>query len=312
MPKKIDLIGQVFGRLTVLEDVGRGGGGVLWKCLCDCGNTVEVKSYSLQSSVTKSCGCLHKERASETSKIDLTGRIFGRLTVLEDVGRTKRQQVIWRCLCECGNFVDVISSNLQRGHTQSCGCYNKERASETQYKNLVGQKLGRLTVLEDVGRTKHGGVIWKCLCECGNIVEVVAGNLQSGTTKSCGCYNRARNLEIHSGKNSHFWRGGITPLRQIVRCSIHYKEWRTSVFQRDFYICQHCHQVGKYLHAHHIIRFSKIMEEHNITTLEEALQCEALWDTNNGLTLCKKCHKREHVRLRALTQGNSCSILQQQ
>jgi len=229
--------------------------------------------------------------------VDLVRQKFGRLTVLEDVGRTKGKKVIWRCLCDCGNAVDVAASNLQSGHTQSCGCLNKERVSETHKIDLTGQKFGRLTVLEDVGRNKHGQVLWKCLCECGNIVDVLAGSLQSVETQSCGCLQKER----ISGENNWNWKGGVTLLRDVVRKCTRYKEWRTQVFQRDNFICTQCSQRGGKLVAHHIIRFSKIMKEHNITTLEEAIQCEALWDVSNGLTLCKRCHKKEHARLRNLT-----------
>lgn len=290
MGKKIDLTGQVFGRLTALEDVGRKHRQVLWRCQCECGNIVDVISYSLLNARTKSCGCYNKERVSETQYKDLIGQKFGRLIVLEDVGRRNRF-ILWRCICECGNTVDVISSNLQKGDTTSCGCYNKERVSEARYKDLTGQIFGRLTVLEDVGRSGRN-VLWRCQCSCGNTVDVRSSNLQNGQTKSCGCYYR----EQCSGENNNNWKGGTTPLYTAIRHCSKYINWRTSVFQRDDFTCQHCNQVGRKLRAHHIKRFSVILEESNITTFEEAQTCVELWDTNNGITLCKKCHKKEHSR----------------
>jgi len=205
--KKIDLTGQVYGRLTVLEDVGRSKDRkIIWKCQCECGHTVDVRSGDLQSGATQSCGCLHKELLSNRSYKDLVGQKFGRLTVVEDVGRTKKQNVIWKCVCDCGNTVDVITASLQNGHSQSCGCLHKERTSEISKKDLVGQKFGRLTVLEDVGR-KRKGVVWHCLCECGDIVEVMAGNLQSGNTQSCGCYKK----EPHLGEKIPIGKGELLP-----------------------------------------------------------------------------------------------------
>ncbi|WP_373804501.1 hypothetical protein [Jeotgalibaca porci] len=68
---KIDLIGERFGYLVVVEDTGkRKGQGVLWKCICDCGNEVEVRSYQLRSGKTKSCGCLHKKTTSRLLSIN--------------------------------------------------------------------------------------------------------------------------------------------------------------------------------------------------------------------------------------------------
>jgi 5-methylcytosine-specific restriction endonuclease McrA len=233
-------------------------------------------------------------------KLDLTGRVYGRLTILEDVGRDKYQQVIWKCLCDCGNTVDVRSGDLQKGYTQSCGCLQKERTSETNKKDLTNQKFGRLVVLEDVGR-RGGKVIWRCQCECGNIVDVSSDNLQSGHTQSCGCYKKDQTMLRQSGDRNWNWRGGITPLNHVIRNCTRYKEWRTSIFHKDNFTCVHCGtRGGKYLHAHHIKFFSVILEEYNITTLEEALQCEALWDVSNGITLCVECHEEEHRRLKAL------------
>lgn len=55
---------------------------------------------------------------------DLTGRTFGRLTVIRHLGTDlKRQHHYWECECECGNIVAKASGPLTRGGTQSCGCY---------------------------------------------------------------------------------------------------------------------------------------------------------------------------------------------
>lgn len=68
--------------------------------------------------------------------IDLTGKTFGRLTVLEAHGRSKdRKNVFWKCLCSCGNFKVIMGSSLRRGATKSCGCFHIECASKVNYKH---------------------------------------------------------------------------------------------------------------------------------------------------------------------------------
>ena len=62
--------------------------------------------------------------------IDLTGQRFGRLTVVERVGTDKRGNALWKCKCDCGNEVTALASNLKRGHTTSCGCFQKVKLSE--------------------------------------------------------------------------------------------------------------------------------------------------------------------------------------
>lgn len=62
MSKKLDLKGQKFGRLTVIEDTGkRYRSRIIWRCQCNCGNLHEVASNDLTTGHIKSCGCLAKE-----------------------------------------------------------------------------------------------------------------------------------------------------------------------------------------------------------------------------------------------------------
>lgn len=77
-----------------------------------------------------------------------------------------------------------------------------------------------------------------------------------------------------------------------------YKEWREKIFLRDNYSCQNngCGQIGGELRAHHIISFSKILQYYEITDYQEAIECELLWDINNGITLCEKCHDKIHSK----------------
>lgn len=57
----IDLVGNKYGRLTVIEFVELKNHKTYWKCICDCGLTVIVTGNNLRSGNTKSCGCLHRE-----------------------------------------------------------------------------------------------------------------------------------------------------------------------------------------------------------------------------------------------------------
>ena len=57
MSKKIDLTGQRFGKMTVLQEAGRKNEEILWECACDCGNIKVVSGHSLKRGHTKSCGC---------------------------------------------------------------------------------------------------------------------------------------------------------------------------------------------------------------------------------------------------------------
>ncbi len=106
----------------------------------------------------------------------------------------------------------------------------------------------------------------------------------------------------HIGNKNNNWKGGITPLFFKIRNSVEYSIWRTKVFERDNYTCQgknHNKSMprrsgeGKkiILEAHHKKSVSKIFQDNNILIFEEALSCRELWDVDNGITLCKECHK---------------------
>jgi len=85
----------------------------------------------------------------------------------------------------------------------------------------------------------------------------------------------------------------ITPLRFQIRNSFKYRQWRSDVFTKDDFTCQECGRRGGKLNVHHIKPFSLILELNNIRNFKEALECSELWDINNGITLCEKCHKKK-------------------
>ena len=72
--KKLDLLGHVFGRLTVIgEYEERIGKRIRWKCSCSCGGIVSVPTSRLRSGTTQSCGCFKKEEQSKRiTKSNLT------------------------------------------------------------------------------------------------------------------------------------------------------------------------------------------------------------------------------------------------
>ena len=95
----------------------------------------------------------------------------------------------------------------------------------------------------------------------------------------------------HRGKRNGNWKGGIARLQILIRNNSLYRQWRSDVFTRDNFTCQECGQTDEGWWATNIKSFSSILQYYEITTLEKALKCEELWNINNGITLCKKCHR---------------------
>jgi hypothetical protein len=76
--------------------------------------------------------------------IDLTGQKFGRLMAIKVNGINKYNRTIWECQCECGNIVNVLSNNLIRGATKSCGCLKKELLAQRNIETPFNLKHGMI------------------------------------------------------------------------------------------------------------------------------------------------------------------------
>lgn len=186
--RKKDLTGKRFGKLVVQYEIPeRKNSRIYWHCKCDCGNECDVMGTSLTrtKNPTQSCGCLQRQKTREANQSeDLSGQKFGRLLVLH----REENSSLWVCKCDCGNIVKVCTNHLNSGHTQSCGCLQKERTSEASFKNLVGQRFGLLTVLKlNVEKSTPKLKIYTCKCDCGSIKDYRRNNLISGDSQSCGC-----------------------------------------------------------------------------------------------------------------------------
>lgn len=106
---------------------------------------------------------------------------------------------------------------------------------------------------------------------------------------SLNCWTRGIYGENHPG-----WKGGHSTFARALVQTSKYKEWRSAVFNRDNFLCQHCfNKKHTKINAHHIKKFLTIIREYGIVNIDMAEKCDELWDINNGITLCKVCHKIE-------------------
>jgi len=164
MKKNTDLKNKTFGRLTVIGLSNKRGycKARLWDCQCECGNTTTATSTQLLKGYKKSCGCLRKK--SPANVIDLTGKKFGKLTVIERSSKTKNYNALWLCQCECGNTTIANGTSLRRGDTISCGCLGKEQIANALKilnvdKSIDGVQVPLLTKkVRSDSKTGHKGI----------------------------------------------------------------------------------------------------------------------------------------------------------
>ena len=176
----------------------------MWDCSCDCGNQVNVNGSNLRRGITKSCGCLAREKAKEGREKywaasekrayeQLEGKHFGRLTPIKrayQVDKQQRKRCVWECRCDCGKTTTVSENALKVGATQSCGCLHREIASFRGLRDLTGKKFGRLVVVCREGQQGDGPVYWRVHCDCGQEKTVRGTALTGALTQSCGCLQR--------------------------------------------------------------------------------------------------------------------------
>lgn len=117
--------------------------------------------------------------------IDLTGRKYGKLTVLRKTPeRDAAGCVMWECQCECGTIKSFSTNVLNSGKVKTCGC------GQNKLEDLTGKRFGRLTVIRvDKYEPSSHSTRWLCRCNCGNEKSVLASCLKAGTITSCGCYS---------------------------------------------------------------------------------------------------------------------------
>lgn len=133
--------------------------------------------------------------------LNLLGKKFNRLTVLKFSHLGKGKKAYWECICDCGKYKTVASSNLVSSAVKSCGCLKTESAKrvsrlldnrkgteyfKNKYSYLIGKIFTHLTVIRIIG-SKLNRAFCTVKCICGVEKELRVSSIISGATKSCGC-----------------------------------------------------------------------------------------------------------------------------
>jgi len=241
MPKHIDITGQKFGKLLVLEEMKTPVISkqkyrkylLKVKCKCDCGNILTPFKGNVLHGKTSQC------RYCQNSKVTL-GEKRGALTVLSRVNENGVRK--YACKCDCG-FEDIyVPRFLHRGKKICCKKCKfpkrytpkipkktvKESLTETNYKkhiksktNLIGKKNGLLSVLGfSHWEEKHNRrrSYYKAKCKCGN--EVVVRDVFS--VKSCGCLQKKSAKKGEDRHNSRLTNKQADAIREFNKSNLGY------------------------------------------------------------------------------------------
>ncbi len=175
----------------------------------------------------------------------------------------------------------------------SLRCYNKQRKGKfircTEcgkqfylYRSWIGKRArcSKKCANAFVART-YGSACATRLIEARKHIDYGSPRLRAIRSEVVRRAYASGRLKPRRGKDSPFWKGGISTLQNRMRQTAKYKKWRKAVYERDGYKCRWCGS-GKNLHAHHIKEFST--------------HPRLRYVVSNGLTLCKDCHSKHHGR----------------
>lgn len=160
-------------------------------------NTIELAKEKWPEIPKGKC---NQSQNGKNRALDLSKEKFNRLQPLYKIGSNDKNQIVWHCVCDCGQYVDAIASKIKNGYIKSCGCLTKEINSSRMITTIPKyKKFRRLTYL---GEYKHNEnktrILRKCKCSCGSIIWVETSKLLSGHTMSCGCLSSKGEEKISS------------------------------------------------------------------------------------------------------------------
>lgn len=182
---------------------------------------------------------------------DLTGKKFGRWSVISRAGINKFRQVLWRCHCVCGSIKEVPSNSLLGGKSKSCGCLQVEAS---RGKLSSGSRFHKLKVLTFEGAVNNRSM-YRCICDCGNEVVVQMHRLKQGITKSCGC-----NRKTHGLSNTPEYQRYHANLRRVRKkqaVGSHNLEDVNALFEKQEGKCYYCGTEIPPYHIEHKIPLSR-------------------------------------------------------
>lgn len=163
----------------------------------------------------------------------------------------------------------------------------KKRTEETKLKIGKANKVSIKKLWQNPEHRKHMSEIHK------------GKYLSEETKKKISQALKGKPQPYKRGEKNGNWKGGLSSLSKRIRNCYKYRQWVSDVLTKEDFTCYDCFEKSGKLEIHHYPKsFAEILQEYKIKTLEEALNCEELWNINNGQILCKKCHDKTKRRFK--------------
>jgi hypothetical protein len=174
MPKRIDMMGQQFERLTVISELPPKGKDRRFLCRCECEKEIPVMMMSLRSGHTRSCGCLKSRVIHDPEYYRQISRLKYQKRIAADPEYDKKRSMLY--------YEHVVKPKKLEDKQKLINKMNRKKV------DLTGKKFGFLKVVElSKKQDDHGNFLWKCKCVCKKNIYLAGISLRYGHYTSCGC-----------------------------------------------------------------------------------------------------------------------------
>lgn len=227
--KKLNLVGEPpFGLLTVMSEAPKKKTATQWHCLCACGGTAICSTNNLRRGVSKSCGCVGKEKIVNRNKQNTTHGMrnsdmyslwvqLGKYTVCAEWhnnGKLFEQWALDKGWSSGNKYSLLIKDETKPVGPDNCVLHLKTP-------NLIGVKYNKLLVLNKSDK-KGNATYWDCVCVCEQLTTASTRQLLHGFKKSCGCAKTEAVIKRNKDNATHgFHNHPLYRIRRgmINRCS---------------------------------------------------------------------------------------------
>ena len=217
------------------------------------------------------------------------GQRFGKLVLIEKVGKNKWRDSLWKCRCDCGKEVIKAKQYFfrKKNPVKNCGC-------EIDYKrgvrkDLVGRKFNKLIVLKLDHTNLNNRHFWLCRCDCGNEVVVAGGHLYTGHNKSCGCYN-----DILRCQGRLPGEAGYNKIKRGYIKGAQYRNFKFELSEEDFkkLITDNCFYCG--IKPSTVRNTGSARSTFVYNGIDRVDNLKG-YEKNNVVTCCEKCNRMKGI-----------------
>lgn len=238
---KNEVIGNKYGRWTIISCNNISGLEKKYECICECSNKEFKKLAELKRNRAQSCSQCNVRNSHDPIKE--IGKRYGRWTIIEqnkEKSESKVRPLCFNCKCDCGNIVKVRLVDMRNGRSSQCrDCRDKEIYINID--EMVGKKFGEWEILSTHQSThKNNQRSLLCKCKCGKEQIISASRLKLKKTLQCPKCNMT----------THGYEG--TPTYSTwhsmkSRCASKEESKHKNYAGRGIFVCERWHKFESFL-----------------------------------------------------------------